>query len=80
MRWHKEGVCENLGVIAHPGNTDAWKALDAFVSNIAAEVRNVCLGLATDGFSPFKSNCTVVPMLARLCCSIQPSVGYLYEI
>lgn len=53
MRWHKEGICENLGVIAHPTDTDAWKALDAFVSNFAAEVQNVCLGLATDDFSPF---------------------------
>jgi hypothetical protein len=26
MRWHKEGVCENPNVMAHPADTDAWKA------------------------------------------------------
>jgi hypothetical protein len=47
MRWHKEGVFENSDVMAHPADTDAWKALDAFDSNFADEVRNVCFGLAT---------------------------------
>jgi hypothetical protein len=31
MRWHKEGVRENLDVMAHPTDTDAWKALDALI-------------------------------------------------
>jgi hypothetical protein len=53
MRWHKEGVHENPDVMAHPADTDAWKALDAFDSSFAEEVRNVCFSLATDGFSPF---------------------------
>jgi hypothetical protein len=53
MRWHKEGVCENPDVMAHPADTDAWKALDDFDPSFATEVRNVRLGLATDGFSPF---------------------------
>jgi hypothetical protein len=48
MRWHKEGVRENLDVMAHPSDTDAWKALDAFDSSFADEVRNVRFGLATD--------------------------------
>jgi hypothetical protein len=52
-RWHKEGVRENPDVMAHPADTDAWKALDAFDSSFADEVRNVRFGLATDGFSPF---------------------------
>jgi hypothetical protein len=53
MRWHKEGVRENPDVMAHPADTDAWKALDAFDSSFANEVCNVCIDLATDGFSPF---------------------------
>ena len=53
MRWHKEGVRENPNVMVHPADTDAWKALDAFDSSFADEVRNVRFGLATDGFSPF---------------------------
>jgi hypothetical protein len=53
MRCHTEGVCENLDVIAHLTDTDAWKALDSFDSIFAYEVWNVHFGLATYGFSPF---------------------------
>jgi hypothetical protein len=53
MRWQKEGVRENLDVMAHPADTDAWKALDVFDSSFADRVRNVRFGLATDDFSPF---------------------------
>jgi hypothetical protein len=53
MRWHKEGVHENPDVMAHPADTDAWKALDAFDSSFANEVHNVHFSLATYGFSPF---------------------------
>jgi hypothetical protein len=38
---------------AHRADTDAWKALDAFDSSFADKVRNVCLCLATNDFSPF---------------------------
>jgi hypothetical protein len=51
MRWH-EGVRDNLDVMAYPADTDAWKTLDTFDSSFASEARNVCIGLATDGFSP----------------------------
>jgi hypothetical protein len=53
MRWHKEGVHENIDVMAHPADTDAWKALDSFDSSFADEVWNVRFGLAIDGFLPF---------------------------
>jgi hypothetical protein len=49
----QKGVRENPDVMAHPTDIDAWKALDAFHSSFANEVRNVCFSLATDGFSPF---------------------------
>jgi predicted cobalt transporter CbtA len=58
MRWHKEGVRENPDVMAHPADTDAWKALDAFNSSFADEVRNVHFSLATYGFSPFNLTAT----------------------
>jgi hypothetical protein len=32
---------------------DAWKALDMFDPDFAAEPSNVRIGLATDGFTPF---------------------------
>jgi hypothetical protein len=53
MRWHKEGIRKDPDVMAHPTDTYAWKALDAFDSSFADEVRNVRFGLAIDGFSPF---------------------------
>jgi hypothetical protein len=53
MRWHKEGVHENDKLIVHPSYGDAWKALDTFDPDFAADPRNVRIGLATDGFIPF---------------------------
>jgi hypothetical protein len=53
MRWHKERVRANPELMVHPSDTDAWKALDDFDPNFASDARNVRLGLATDGFSPF---------------------------
>jgi hypothetical protein len=53
MRWHKEGVRENDELIVHPSDGDAWKALDTFDPDFAADPRNVRIGLVTDGFTPF---------------------------
>ena len=53
MRWHKEGVRDNDDLIVHPSDGDAWKALDTFDPDFAAELRNARIGLATDGFTPF---------------------------
>jgi hypothetical protein len=53
MRWHKEGVHENNEQMVHPSDGDAWKALDTFDPDFAAELRNVQIGLVTDGFTPF---------------------------
>jgi hypothetical protein len=41
MRWHKEGVHEYDELIVHPSGGDAWKALDTFDPEFAAELRNV---------------------------------------
>jgi hypothetical protein len=53
MRWHKEGVCENNQVMVHPSDSEAWKALDDFDPDFAREERNVRIGLAMDGFTPY---------------------------
>jgi hypothetical protein len=53
MRWHKEGVRENDQVMVHPSDSEEWKALDDFDPDSARDARNVCIGLATDGFSPY---------------------------
>jgi hypothetical protein len=51
MRWHKKDVRENDELIVHPSDGDAWKALDTFNPDFAANSRNVRIGLATDGFT-----------------------------
>jgi hypothetical protein len=52
MRWHK-GERENNNVMVHPSDGEAWKALDNFDPDFARDARNVHIGLATDGFTPF---------------------------
>jgi hypothetical protein len=56
MRRHKEGICENDGVMGYPSDGEAWKVLDRFDVDFASDARNVCFGLATDGFDPFSTN------------------------
>jgi hypothetical protein len=56
MRWHKEGICENDGVMGHPSDGEAWKVLDMFDADFASDVRNVYFWLATDGFDSFSTN------------------------
>jgi hypothetical protein len=53
MRWHKEGERENNNVMVYPSDGEAWKALDNFDPDFARDDRNVCIELATDGFTPF---------------------------
>ncbi|XP_057803652.1 uncharacterized protein LOC131018985 [Salvia miltiorrhiza] len=53
MRWHATSV--NDGVMRHPADSPAWKHFDNTFPDFAAEVRNVRLGLCTDGFSPFNN-------------------------
>jgi hypothetical protein len=56
MRWHKEGIRENDGVMGHPSDGEARKVLDRFDANFISDARNVRLGLATGGFDPFSTN------------------------
>jgi hypothetical protein len=49
-------VCDNPDVMVHPTDTYAWKEIDAFDSSFGSEARNVHIGLAIDGFSPFNLN------------------------
>jgi hypothetical protein len=58
MRWHKDGERENKEVMVHPSDSDVWKALDNFDLEFARNMRNVHIGLATDGFPPFSDNAT----------------------
>jgi hypothetical protein len=56
MRWHKEHERGDTHVMTHPYDSDAWKALDDFDPEFATEARNIRIGLATDGFTPFNTN------------------------
>jgi hypothetical protein len=56
MRWHKGGVRENDQVMVHSSDSDTWKALDDFDVDFARDARNVCIGLAMDGFSPYNTS------------------------
>jgi hypothetical protein len=56
MRWHKEGIRENDGVMGHPSDGEAWKVLDMFDADFASDVRNICFELAIDDFDPFSTN------------------------
>lgn len=51
MRWHASSVDD--GTMRHPADSPAWKHLNATFPNFASEIRNVRLGLSTDGFQPF---------------------------
>jgi hypothetical protein len=42
--------------MSHPSDGTVWKALDHYDPSFARDPRNVHVGLATDGFTPFNSN------------------------
>ncbi|XP_012849503.1 PREDICTED: uncharacterized protein LOC105969303 [Erythranthe guttata] len=54
MRWHKE-ECTKDGCMRHPSDSPVWHAFDRQHKEFAKDSRNVRLGLASDGFSPFKT-------------------------
>jgi hypothetical protein len=81
MWWHEDGERENKEVMVHPSDLDAWKALDNFDPEFAWDVRNIRIGLATDGFTPFGDNTTSYsywPMFAVLY-NLPPSHYMKYE-
>ena len=43
-------------IMVHPADGDAWKALDDFDPEFALDPRNIRIGLATDGFTPFSTS------------------------
>ncbi|KAG8480898.1 hypothetical protein CXB51_025476 [Gossypium anomalum] len=57
MRWHKEGRTKD-GILRHPADGSAWDAFDKRFLDFASDPRNVRLGLASDGFNPFRTTST----------------------
>jgi hypothetical protein len=81
MRWHKEGVHENDQVMVHLSDSEAWKALDDFDPDFTRDARNVRIGLATDGFSPYNmsaSSYSCWPVIA-IPYNLPPALCMKYE-
>ncbi|KAL6570373.1 hypothetical protein OROMI_014887 [Orobanche minor] len=57
MTWH--AVERNKdGKLRHPADGEAWKLMDAKYPHFSTENRNVRLGIAADGFNPFRTMST----------------------
>jgi hypothetical protein len=53
MQWHNKELV-NDGKMRHPADSKAWKHVDSEFKWFSEKgVRNVRLGLASDGFNPF---------------------------
>ncbi|CAM8960376.1 unnamed protein product [Rhodiola kirilowii] len=53
MRWHANRNETDPKYIRHPADGESWKNFDKEFPKFASEIRNIRLGLATDGFNPF---------------------------
>ncbi|XP_073301900.1 uncharacterized protein [Primulina huaijiensis] len=54
MRWHSESRTKD-GYMRHPADSPAWQTFDHNHPEFAKDPRNIRLGLASDGFNPFKN-------------------------
>ena len=57
MRWHSVGRKKD-GKLRHPADSETWKAMDAMYPDFSSENRNIRLGVASDGFNPFRTMST----------------------
>ncbi|XP_042983672.1 uncharacterized protein LOC122313038 isoform X1 [Carya illinoinensis] len=55
MRWHKDQRPIDDISLRHPADSECWQKFDEHHSWFAADPRNVRLGLACDGFTPFNN-------------------------
>ena len=54
MTWHATERIKD-GKLRHPGDAEAWKTMDATYPDFSSENRNIRLGVAADGFCPFRT-------------------------
>ena len=54
MTWHQSGN-HMMRLMVHPSNGETWKHFNSVHPHFSAELRNVHLGLCTDGFNLFGS-------------------------
>lgn len=55
MRWHQDNREEEKGAMRHPTDSMAWKHFNEKYPQFAQDHRNVRLGLASDGFTPWSN-------------------------
>jgi hypothetical protein len=81
MKWHKYCTDRQDGLMVHPSDADAWKAINNFDIEFASDARNIRIGLATDGFTPF--NMTTAPyscwLVITISSNLQPTLCMNYE-
>lgn len=53
LRWHSRNRSED-GNMRHPVDSVAWDLIDRKWPSFSSDVRNIRLGLAADGFNPFR--------------------------
>ncbi|KAJ9567557.1 hypothetical protein OSB04_003523 [Centaurea solstitialis] len=59
MRWHgQRETSAHDDVLRHPADGEAWKDFDRSYPQFASDIRNVRIGLSTDGFIPFGDSAT----------------------
>ena len=54
MIWHAVGQMKD-GKLRHPADGEAWKTMDSNYPLFSSENRNISLGVAADGFNPYRS-------------------------
>jgi hypothetical protein len=54
MQWHDVGRTKD-GKLRHPADGEAWEDFNRRNPDFVEDARNVCLGLASDGFNPFRN-------------------------
>ena len=54
LTWHSTHTSQD-GKMRHPVDSEAWKTIDDTWPSFASDSRNLRLGLAADGFNPYKN-------------------------
>ncbi|KAG8475397.1 hypothetical protein CXB51_031901 [Gossypium anomalum] len=65
MRWHHDQRTDD-GLLRHPVDSLAWKSFDNKFPSFASDPRHVRLGLASNGFNPYKimsTSCSTWPVV-----------------
>ncbi|KAL8120301.1 hypothetical protein AgCh_017459 [Apium graveolens] len=72
MKWYKNRVVTE-GVLTHPADGEEWNEFDKNYPDFSQDIRNVRLGLATDGFPPYSNGTSGIY-------SVWPVVIFVYNL